>query len=227
MQSQKLTVLQKVLQKYNKNYGNILHLCVYTRDHTQYLNLKNTDLESQKHNNNTPIELAKLLNYTEFYTSDERSNTIKSYTLSKYLNPIKGYEKRNIKLTKDHLQSISNKITNIDINNCNIVKVENKILIKHNGKKYKFKGKQGEIDELYELLIDQNKRDMLSDDISYKDYYYVFLSKVLVDIVGDKELCKIVGELLPEYSVENVSDPESSETYYDSCEEQFFDVNEE
>lgn len=226
MQSQKLTILQKILQKYNLNYGNILHLCVHTRDLPSYTALKNEHLELDKHNNSTPLELAQKLNYTEFYSNDTRGNIIKSTFLQKYLNPIQGYETRKVVLTKDCLQSHSNKITSIDLDNCNAVKVDNKILIRANGRKYKFKGNQNDIDELYDLIVDPSKRMGLEDIVSYKDYYYVFLCRVLVDIIGDNELSEMVADLLPE-QIENDLVGNSSDAEYDSCEEEFYDVNEQ
>lgn len=223
----RIFTLLEILKKHNLVYGNILHICIYTRDLESFNNLKNESLLNEKHNNLTPIELAKKLNYTEFYTNDERSNTIRTYYLNKYLNPISGYQIRKLKLTKDSLQSYSKKITNIDLNECTTKKVDNKILIKHNGKTHKFKGKQEDIDELYGLICDYDTRAALSEDANYKDYYYVFLSNVLVEIIGDKELRNIVGDILPEYVDENVVETfESSETYCSIVEEEFFDVEE-
>lgn len=241
--------LFRVLKKY---YGNPLHIAVYIRDLKLFNSYSTQIYLNEKFDGLTPIELAQKLGYTEFITGNPRSfdpitgeKIIKQAYLRKYLNPIKGYKTRLVKLTKDHLMSFSEKVTVINLDNAYVTRIHNKIRIQSSKRKLILKC-GSECDEWYEMLINKEKRmNMVEIDDGGKYYFnepnpyiFMFLIKLLVESNEDedlKNLVKRIGPLNKYFETGFIPDKNliktdesvqisSSETDYDSCEEEFFDI---
>lgn len=221
-----LKSLQDLIKTLNQNHGNVLHLCVYTRNFTLFNSLKTPELLSEKHKDLTPIELAQKLGFIEFYT---QTTILKEHYFEKYLNPLSGYQKRHIKMDAKNLICLSKKSTTFDIEKCTFTKKLNKLKICQGEKTLKLKGDLKIVDEWYELLTDKEKRlNFKGEDVDLNIFYYVFIGKILSEkLISDKidnKFCDVLREISPFDEYLSFRDEDSSDTYYSSCEEEFYDV---
>lgn len=249
----KIQHLLDIIAIAKKDYGNILHIAVYTRNLKLFNEQKTEELLKHRHDNLTPIQLAQKLNFTEFIKSENSSDKyievitnkkiIKEGYLHKYLNAIQGYQKRKLQLTESHLLSFSAKVTMIDISKCKAYIKKDKLFLQSEGKKFKFKGEN--IESWLEKINDIQTGNVTSyipdfEDSDSNPYYYIFLCKVLYDMSGDNKLGSILKHIEPfesyldevflckedgeNYASVQGEDLVSEETFYDSCEEEFFDA---
>ncbi|KAM0674658.1 hypothetical protein GVAV_001845 [Gurleya vavrai] len=221
MSKTKIDSLVSLLKLLDQDYGNVLHLSVYIRDQKFFLHNQSSELLNQKHNDLTPIELAKKLNYKEFFIEEINynkilkvidpilyNNSIREAILEKYINPLLGYKKRNVKMTVNHFCSFSNKVTMIPIEEASSKIEKNKLVIFYNHKKYKFASDDYKtIEDWHFLLSSKEERIKEAEKLLYikkeefeacesseekesdtNSYLYVFLCKILANHAKDQKI---------------------------------------
>lgn len=238
--------LFKLLKVY---YGNPLHIAVYIRDLSLFNGCATPTYLSERCDGLTPLQLAQKMGYNEFITGNPQSvdaitgeRVIKQSYLRKYLNPIKGYRSRLVKLTNDYLMSFSEKVTVIKLDDAYVRKHNNKICIKSLKRKIIIKC-GSDTDEWYELLINKEKRVRSVEGEGTccvhepNPYVFMFLIKLLVEASEDEDLKVLVKQVEPmgrylstshkqgDVESKNSAVTDSSETYYDSCEDEFYDID--
>lgn len=246
-----VTRFQSIFETILKHYGNPLHIAVYIRDINLFKYYETKEYLNEKFDGYTPVELASKLGYNEFINGEllnidpvSGERVIKQGLVRKYINPFRGYKERLIKITKDHLMTFSDKVTVYELDAVFVVRDKNTLYVKSKKKKVRLKC-EVDCDQWYELLINKQKRYMLANVESREvyglkelnPYIYIFLLKVLVEKSEDEELKGLIMNMEPfkkyfavagnkEADDEkfNEADCESSETYYDSCNEEFYDV---
>ncbi|KAM0676873.1 hypothetical protein BDAP_002593 [Binucleata daphniae] len=222
MFSNNYDAIQSLLNHLNIQCGNILHFAVYTRN--LYLfkqNVSNDQLLNEKFEGYTPLELAKKLDYNEFMAKDQQKNTlyhdicIKEAYFEKYVNPIIGYSTRRIKMTVNNFYSVSEKITEIPIEEMNVRQEKNKLIIKYKKKKYKYVNQDvNEVDTWYKLLQSKEDRVKETDKIKEEDvrdnetnyeynnshinpYVYILINKILAQKISDPKVIETLRKIKP------------------------------
>ncbi|KAM0688689.1 hypothetical protein COBT_000043 [Conglomerata obtusa] len=240
-----LKSINSLLSYFKLDIGNILHISVYLRNTRLFLKHANPTLLSETCRGLTPIDLARKLDYCEFYVNDiqsdnfyNESTVIREFVFDKYINPLVGYKKRSVKMTPEYICSYSGKVTVIPICDAQIC-IKNKKLIIFYKKKYKFASQNYEEIEKWNFLlnnVDERKKESerinkvnlenLEDENSV--HLYMLICKLLAEKLGDKNVIDILGGLkgFSQY-IDEFETTESSSEFYSSVSDEFFDFEEE
>ncbi|EJW01306.1 hypothetical protein EDEG_00491 [Edhazardia aedis USNM 41457] len=79
-----LNIVEQILALLKQTHGNILHLSVYIRDYKAFKRFVRSDLLVEKFEGLTPLELAKKLNYQEFFENQENESVADENITNKY-----------------------------------------------------------------------------------------------------------------------------------------------